>query len=351
LSLNWPVCDNILLIGAGFSKNFGGLLASEMWSEVFNHPDVRRFPQLVRQLDESWPDYETVYERVVLAAQDSAEASALHRGVLDAYDKHDRKLRDPEGPIGWIDCDRLGEMLQAFAPSRGSGMVGFVFSLNQDLFPERHAWGRLHFGTPTLPGFGALPGRYGPYLEGGDGASLTKADLHRAPTSEEIGHQAERWITQGNLHWIKLHGSQNWRDSAGRDLMVIGGGKDTQIQQEPILRWYWELFKRTLFEARHRLVVIGYSFRDPHVNEAIVHAIQTVGVDLVVVDAIPWGDFRGQRRDGCYWGDLASHIASDAGSRYLSKNLADYFPHSSHDTRGVDWQEFRRLLLSPLSSS
>jgi hypothetical protein len=35
--MNIQSSENILLTGAGFTKNFGGLLASEMWAEIFNH--------------------------------------------------------------------------------------------------------------------------------------------------------------------------------------------------------------------------------------------------------------------------------------------------------------------------
>ena len=260
--MTWQACENLLLIGAGFSKDFGGLLAREMWSEVFNDPEVRRLPDLRRQLDDSWPDYEKVYERVVLASMGSPEASALHAAVLAAYDKLDRKLRDPMGPIKSIDRARVGEMVSLFAPRQQSSRAGFVFSLNQDLFPERHAWGRAHFGFPAIPFFGGLPGRAGPYLEGGDGAPLTPADSRRAPSQEKIDHERERWLVPGHLHWLKLHGSQNWRDSGGRDLMVLGAGKSTQIQQEPILRWYWEVFAerscgRSAPSGRHRILLHG----------------------------------------------------------------------------------------------
>ena len=350
MSSQWRACDNLLLIGAGFSKDFGGLLATEMWSEIFNNPGVRSFPDLLRTIEASCPDYEEVYERVVLATADSPEATALRHAVLTAYDKLDRRLRDPLDPTKNVDTGRLGEMVALFAPRNGSGRVGFVFSLNQDLFPERYAWGRLHFASPVLPPFGGLPGRAGPYLEGGDGAPLAPADIRRSPTAEEIGKAGEHWITEARFSWLKLHGSYNWRDSAGRGLMVLGGGKGAQIHQEPLLRWYWDVFQRALLDGRHRLVVVGYSFRDEHVNAAIAGAIEAVGLELVVLDMARWDQFRGLPRHDRYWGSIAQRIAYSSGSRYFQRALIDIFPYAAYGDTG-DWKELRALLRSPLSKS
>jgi hypothetical protein len=36
----------VLLTAAGFSRNYGGGLAREMWEDIFSHPEVQRRPQL-----------------------------------------------------------------------------------------------------------------------------------------------------------------------------------------------------------------------------------------------------------------------------------------------------------------
>src|SRR5947208_735516 len=36
----------VLLTGAGFSRNWGGRLAREMWEEIFSNPAVQRRPSL-----------------------------------------------------------------------------------------------------------------------------------------------------------------------------------------------------------------------------------------------------------------------------------------------------------------
>lgn len=43
--------ENILLLGAGFTKNFGGLLASEMWAEIFNNEKKFRLNRELKKIN------------------------------------------------------------------------------------------------------------------------------------------------------------------------------------------------------------------------------------------------------------------------------------------------------------
>jgi hypothetical protein len=65
------VCDNfhcdrmnaVLLTGAGFTKTFGGYLASEMWATILNQPEVQNSPELLKGMrDLENLDYEMYYE-------------------------------------------------------------------------------------------------------------------------------------------------------------------------------------------------------------------------------------------------------------------------------------------------
>ena len=42
----------VLLTGAGFTKTFGGYLASEMWATILNQPEVQRSPELLKGMRE-----------------------------------------------------------------------------------------------------------------------------------------------------------------------------------------------------------------------------------------------------------------------------------------------------------
>jgi hypothetical protein len=102
------------------------------------------------------------------------------------------------------------------------------------------------------------------------------------PTATEmaaIERDDNRHVSQsGRFHYVKLHGSLNWwskrTKEIDKEVMVIGGKKEEQIADEPLLQWYWKLFKRALYGENRRLWIIGYGFGDTHVNEVIARAIR-----------------------------------------------------------------------------
>lgn len=51
------------MTGAGYTKNFGGLLADQMWAKIFNHEEVQDKPALKDLLFDTF-DYESVYHEV-----------------------------------------------------------------------------------------------------------------------------------------------------------------------------------------------------------------------------------------------------------------------------------------------
>ena len=70
--------------------------------------------------------------------------------------------------------------------------------------------------------------------------------------------------------------------SHGQDMMIIGGAKQSAIDQTPILSWYFKQFEEALSQAGAKLLVIGYGFRDPHVNAAISRAVSK-GLKLFII--------------------------------------------------------------------
>jgi len=63
---------NILLTGAGFTRDFGGYLASEMWAVIFRQPEIRRYPNLRKQMLERL-DYEALYHEVLSSESYTAD--------------------------------------------------------------------------------------------------------------------------------------------------------------------------------------------------------------------------------------------------------------------------------------
>jgi SIR2-like domain len=73
--------------------------------------------------------------------------------------------------------------------------------------------------------------------------------------------------------------------------MVIGTNKGRLLESEPLLNWYLQLFEEALQRAQ-ALLVIGYSFRDPHINHGIVEAAKSNGLRLYVMSPQTPEDFR-----------------------------------------------------------
>lgn len=71
---------------------------------------------------------------------------------------------------------------------------------------------------------------------------------------------------------FKLHGSSNWQHLDGRHMLIIGGAKMREIGQTPILNWYYDQFEEMLYRPDTKLMVVGYGFRDDHVNQTLIRA-------------------------------------------------------------------------------
>src|SRR5262249_51018124 len=66
-------------------------------------------------------------------------------------------------------------------------------------------------------------------------------------------------------------------------VLIIGGSKQQAIGTFPILRSYLGTFESALTASDSRLMVIGYGFRDNHVNDVLGRAISN-GLRLFIID-------------------------------------------------------------------
>jgi SIR2-like domain len=321
--MSLPMRESVLLTGAGFTANFGGVLASEMWSRLFNHREVQRSPSLVHMLKQDF-DFEAVYHQVMYGtASTPQEQHAFHTAVLDVYTQLDESVRYCWAPGGACPVSRqgVGNLLEDFA-SAGQER-GFVFTLNQDFFVER--W---HLGMNKLLHTPGMEIRHrSPCTDDRETLSYTVPsidDLEAKHDQYEEAHPANY------LYYIKLHGSMNWRTSDGREVMVIGGDKPGQIGREPLLDWYFEIFQRVLSAPRRRLLVIGYGFGDDHVNESIARAIMEQGLRLCVICPMPPSTFKDAlpRKSPQYGRTLWEGL-----SGYWEKGLQDIYPAYDPHTR------------------
>jgi SIR2-like domain len=84
--------------------------------------------------------------------------------------------------------------------------------------------------------------------------------------------------------YFKLHGSIDIRSDRNLTL-VLGGEKEAEIDKHPILRAYHDQFRWRLNLPNARLMVIGYSFADHHINKIIFEAAER-GLKIFIVDPV-----------------------------------------------------------------
>ena len=274
----------ILLTGAGFTRDFGGYLASEMWALILNQPGIRKHRKL-RELMLEEMNYETIYDNVLRkqAYDNGPEREALKEAIRNAYQQlHEAICLDDNRHLA-----RAAQVCNVFI-SRFAGSQrapGFFFTLNQDLFIERY-YAKTMLKIPGLD----HPKWFNTHL----GQKLGEEDRVQLPDEKAVKDiKGEFWKKSAvSFAYIKLHGSYGWKAANGADVMVIGHAKTEIINNEPLLKWYLSLFREVLQEPERNLVVIGYGFGDKYINDIIVDAMNKTKLRLYVVSPMQPKDFK-----------------------------------------------------------
>lgn len=89
-------------------------------------------------------------------------------------------------------------------------------------------------------------------------------------------------LEHGRQPYFKLHGSANWRDGDST-LLIMGGNKGPSIEKSFLLRSYRDRFITMITQPDTKLVIIGYSFQDEHINKIIVEGCGA-GLQLFLID-------------------------------------------------------------------
>ena len=66
--------------------------------------------------------------------------------------------------------------------------------------------------------------------------------------------------------------------------MVIGKNKADNINQEPLLKWYSQLFQNAIYEGGKKLLIIGYGFGDDHINDILLKGVQECGLSIYIIN-------------------------------------------------------------------
>jgi len=274
-----------LLTGAGFSKNYRCLLASEFLSQLLVHPEVSTSLQRELKADRQFEVTLARARRGELSASDSV---ALQTAVRALFVQMDEAVQNPDyrrDPL--FDHYQLQEFLRRFRGGLTCDTT-YWFTLNQDLVLERRTynWATVPFYCfpPRHPGVPAPPAS----VSGGQHYFSTSMRQFDDSYVSTVPNHIEDKKLAGFSNYVKLHGSFNWVDQERKNLMVIGGEKEDQIRASDLFSWYFQIFESVLQAGGVKLFIIGYSLRDPHVNAIIEKAIKTADLEIYMVDPDPF---------------------------------------------------------------
>jgi hypothetical protein len=317
-----PFDRRAVLCGAGMSRNWGGYLAGEMWTAILGQPAIEA-NEFLRALLLRETNFESALEKVA-AEGSSDDVKALDEAVRMAFVEHDTNLRHA---LAHTEGYRLYQhffeatMRPFMDEEPACNLVGFVFSLNQDLFLERTLSHSTPGRHPVYPGVGTI---LEPAWRPVNTPLLEPFEAKRHAQQVSWDGALNNLVQPQTFNVIKLHGSANWL-SGESGLMVLGGGKAAAIDNHPLLTAYFDVFRQFLFSGGARLLVIGYGFGDRHINKLLAQAVMQAGLRLYIVDV---------RQPGQLRSDL---LATEDGSLiwsglfgYLARPLPEVFGEAAH---------------------
>lgn len=305
----------VVLTGAGFTKDFGGFLATEMHEKILNSSKIQPFARIRKLLLEDF-DYESVYSKVMSENYEAEEKKALSDVMFDVYKAMDDRTKDycwnrnESRGVSWPGASHILKVC-----TRVSNKKGYLFTTNQDIFVDRQCGHRSGF----VPRIGGNQVGLGPR------AQLKPEHYIQLPNEEEIERLKSQFPSSGDLQYIKLHGSLGWLSANGGNKMVLGKAKMQDIEAEPILNLYYHsIFKPVISQEGCHLLVVGYGFADDHINSVIVEAAKNHGLKLFVITPSGPAKLKEtlEKVDPVLWQSIGG---------YFTGTVRSLFPYESED--------------------
>lgn len=270
--------SHYLLLGAGFSRNWGGWLASEAFEYLLGQTSVMSSAPLRDLLWKTQANggFEAALDELRQTVQRdnsrepllTALESAIIKMFADMNSGYNYQAFEFDNPESILDRRRVQGFLCRFKA---------IFTLNQDLLLERHYLANKENNIDLeswkkwqIPGMELAP--------------AASHDRPIYPSATGVWQPSGDHAVGSEQPIFKLHGSSNWRTADAKEMLILGGGKKEAIARYPVLNWYFEEFSRRLHEPDARLMIIGYSFRDHHINEVLRSAIAK-GLKIFVIDS------------------------------------------------------------------
>ncbi|MFA5820828.1 MAG: SIR2 family protein [Candidatus Gracilibacteria bacterium] len=261
----------VLLTGAGFSKNFGGWTGNELRKVIITNLHKPELQQIFIE-DE---DYENAYTNAIENSELNADdKTTISKAVKQSYAGLCNNMRarwsEERGRPGHM----FANFIRPFLNFKGNERP-FFFTLNQDLFLEdKKGW-----FSPKAPKLEVGKHNFED-LEFEQITATISPEIKIEDIEKDVNNHA-------GPAYIKLHGSYGWYSSNGQHRLVIGNNKTQQIKDEPLLDWYFQIFKQ-IMGAQKNILVIGYSFKDKHINDALFENTEKHnGKILIINPSIP----------------------------------------------------------------
>jgi hypothetical protein len=262
----------ILLTGAGFSRNWDGWLAGEVFSHLMSCKldDETRDLLIKHRATGGFENARSELQRRIKEDPTEVNKVRLHALTSEIYGMFNL--------MGQVFLHRPFEFQSEVAHMIAPFLNRFdaIFTVNQDTLLESY------YCEGALPRWSGvqLPGmkHFGPPLH----TVGSIFDKIRKMTPDMSAYRID-----GRLQpYFKLHGSVNWViDDKSELLMVLGGDKTGFINDHPILRRYQQEFDAYLGRPGAQLMVIGYGYNDSHINDAIARGVER-GLKLFIVDPL-----------------------------------------------------------------
>lgn len=311
------MANKILLTGAGFTHNFGAPLASEVSGLIFNAVTSTRLQDLLRENF----DYEDIYQNVLQSSDYSDQLkSELTSAIKSAYDVIDELITTGHMSEK-INIIKFKEFLKWFDKTSNGG---FIFTLNQDLLIENNLNKQFCDMSLKLPIQSKTVDKSNSHVN-----PLADRKFNYIILDEDVEISRETFSkqfekNQSNIFYIKLHGSQNWYKDDDTQMMIIGHGKGGRIHADPLLSWYFDIIKRQLNQTDTRLLIIGYSFSDEHINQEIYNSRDSL--KIFIINPQPFKDFSLSLKDKPFGSQILSLI-----NKYYSISLPEMFGRGIND--------------------
>ncbi len=268
--------SHTLLLGAGFSHNWGGWLAVEVFEYLLGCPEITRDESLRSILwqQQGKGGFETALEALQAAHRQDPRPNQQRLEVFQrAITQMFGDMNNAFLAVNDFEFQNFqGRMVKTFL-----ARFDAIFSLNQDVLIEYHYKDNHDIALTA-------PSRWN---------SIQLPGMHRIPPEEPLFSNSwarATWVPEADYQiashsqpFFKLHGSSNWRSNNGGALLVIGGQKAREINLHPILARYAREFEEHLCAGGTKLMVIGYGFRDDHINEIIVRAAEERALKIFII--------------------------------------------------------------------